>query len=119
MAAPVCELPLAGRLVCLRLVPCPLALRPSRSPSASCVCGAAQVFLGTPLKLWASVGHWLVWHFDLNKYTPKQRTRVGEYGEGGRGGRMQGGGTRVRVVVSGWGAGGHYWRGGYSGGRDV
>ncbi|GFR52214.1 hypothetical protein Agub_g14754 [Astrephomene gubernaculifera] len=35
-----------------------------------------KVFLGTPLKLWASVGHWWVWHFDLNKYTEKQRTRV-------------------------------------------
>ncbi|GLC49668.1 hypothetical protein PLESTB_000273500 [Pleodorina starrii] len=35
-----------------------------------------KVFLGTPLKLWASVGHWLVWHFDLNKYTEKQRPRV-------------------------------------------
>ncbi|GIL92555.1 hypothetical protein Vretimale_18971 [Volvox reticuliferus] len=35
-----------------------------------------RVFLGTPLKLFASVGHWLIWHFDLNKYTPKQRTRV-------------------------------------------
>ncbi|GLI71324.1 hypothetical protein VaNZ11_016484 [Volvox africanus] len=35
-----------------------------------------RVFLGTPLKLWASVGHWLVWHFDLKKYTPKQQTRV-------------------------------------------
>ncbi|KAG2443292.1 hypothetical protein HYH02_009362 [Chlamydomonas schloesseri] len=35
-----------------------------------------KIFLGTPLKLWASVGHWLVWHFDLKKYTPKQQTRV-------------------------------------------
>lgn len=24
-------------------------------------------FLGTPLKLWASVGHWWIWHFDLSK----------------------------------------------------
>ena len=24
-------------------------------------------FLGSPLKLWASVGHWWIWHFDLNK----------------------------------------------------
>ena len=23
--------------------------------------------LGTPLKLWASVGHWWIWHFDLSK----------------------------------------------------
>lgn len=37
-----------------------------------------KVFLGTPLKLWASVGHWLVWHFDLNKYTEKQKPRVSE-----------------------------------------
>ncbi len=22
------------------------------------------------------MGHWLVWHFDLNKYTEKQRPRV-------------------------------------------
>lgn len=35
-----------------------------------------KAFLGTPLKLWASVGHWAVWHFDLNKYTEKQRPRV-------------------------------------------
>eukprot|EP00887_Chlorella_sp_A99_P001620 scaffold8.g1620.t1 len=35
-----------------------------------------KVFLGTPLKLWASVGHWLVWHFDLSKYTEAQQTRV-------------------------------------------
>lgn len=36
----------------------------------------AKVFLGTPLKLWASVGHWLIWHFDLNKFNAKQRPRV-------------------------------------------
>jgi omega-6 fatty acid desaturase (delta-12 desaturase) len=35
-----------------------------------------KAFLGTPLKLWASVGHWWVWHFDLSKYTEKQRPRV-------------------------------------------
>lgn len=35
-----------------------------------------KTFLGTPLKLWASVGHWWIWHFDLNKYTEKQRPRV-------------------------------------------
>lgn len=28
---------------------------------------AFKAFLGTPLKLWASVGHWWIWHFDLNK----------------------------------------------------
>lgn len=35
-----------------------------------------KIFLGTPLKLWASVGHWWIWHFDLDKYTEKQRPRV-------------------------------------------
>jgi omega-6 fatty acid desaturase (delta-12 desaturase) len=35
-----------------------------------------KFFLGTPLKLWASVGHWAIWHFDINKFTEKQRTRV-------------------------------------------
>jgi len=35
-----------------------------------------KFFLGTPVKLWASVGHWAIWHFDLNKYTEKQRPRV-------------------------------------------
>lgn len=35
-----------------------------------------QVFLGSPLKLWASVGHWWIWHFDLAKYTEKQKPRV-------------------------------------------
>jgi omega-6 fatty acid desaturase (delta-12 desaturase) len=35
-----------------------------------------KFFLGTPLKCFASVGHWLIWHFDLNKYTEKQRPRV-------------------------------------------
>ncbi len=35
-----------------------------------------QTFLGSPLKLWASVGHWWIWHFDLNKYTEKQKPRV-------------------------------------------
>ncbi len=34
------------------------------------------LFLGSPLKLWASVGHWAIWHFDINKYTEKQRPRV-------------------------------------------
>ncbi len=36
-----------------------------------------QLFLGSPLKLWASVGHWALWHFDLNKFTEKQKPRVG------------------------------------------
>lgn len=35
-----------------------------------------KVFLGSPLKLWASIGHWLIWHFDLKKYTEKQKPRV-------------------------------------------
>jgi omega-6 fatty acid desaturase (delta-12 desaturase) len=26
-----------------------------------------KTFLGSPLKLWASVGHWAIWHFDLSK----------------------------------------------------
>lgn len=38
--------------------------------------GLFKFFLGTPLKLWASVGHWAIWHFDLNKYTEKQKPRV-------------------------------------------
>ena len=32
--------------------------------------------LGSPLKLWASVGHWLIWHFNLGLYTKRQRPRV-------------------------------------------
>lgn len=35
-----------------------------------------KFFLGTPLKLWASVGHWALWHFDISKFTQKQRARV-------------------------------------------
>jgi hypothetical protein len=35
-----------------------------------------KTFLGSPLKLWASVGHWLIWHFNLDLYTEKQRPRV-------------------------------------------
>ena len=35
-----------------------------------------KFFLGTPLKLWASVGHWAIWHFNINKFTEKQRPRV-------------------------------------------
>ena len=39
--------------------------------------GAAyKFFLGSPLKLWASVGHWAIWHFNLGLYTEKQRPRV-------------------------------------------
>ena len=36
-----------------------------------------KTFLGSPLKLWASVGHGWIWHFDLAKYTEKQKPRVG------------------------------------------
>ena len=35
-----------------------------------------KFFLGTPLKLWASVGHWAIWHFNINKFSQKQRPRV-------------------------------------------
>jgi omega-6 fatty acid desaturase (delta-12 desaturase) len=35
-----------------------------------------KFFLGTPLKLWASVGHWALWHFDISKFTERQRPRV-------------------------------------------
>ncbi len=35
-----------------------------------------KIFLGSPLKLWASVGHWALWHFDLSLYTDKQKPRV-------------------------------------------
>ena len=35
-----------------------------------------KFFLGSPLKLWASVGHWAIWHFNLGLYTEKQRPRV-------------------------------------------
>ncbi len=43
------------------------------SPAAA---AAFKFFLGTPLKLFASVGHWAIWHFDLSKYTEKQKPRV-------------------------------------------
>lgn len=33
-------------------------------------------FLGSPLKLFASIGHWWIWHFDLSKYTEQQKPRV-------------------------------------------
>ncbi len=35
-----------------------------------------KIFLGSPLKLWASVGHWALWHFDLSLYTDKQKPRA-------------------------------------------
>jgi len=35
-----------------------------------------KVFLGSPLKYWASVGHQLIWHFDLGLYNDNQKPRV-------------------------------------------
>eukprot|EP01025_Chloroclados_australasicus_P017816 TRINITY_DN1912_c0_g1_i1.p2 TRINITY_DN1912_c0_g1~~TRINITY_DN1912_c0_g1_i1.p2 ORF type:complete len:419 (+),score=21.99 TRINITY_DN1912_c0_g1_i1:91-1347(+) len=35
-----------------------------------------KIFLGTPLKLFASIGHWLVLHFRLDKFNEKQRPAV-------------------------------------------
>eukprot|EP00884_Botryococcus_braunii_P003617 jgi/Botrbrau1/13256/Bobra.0074s0005.2 len=35
-----------------------------------------QSFLGTPLKLWASVGHQLFGHFQVDKFTKEQQQRV-------------------------------------------
>jgi omega-6 fatty acid desaturase (delta-12 desaturase) len=35
-----------------------------------------KIFRATPLKLWGTIWHWLVYHFDLNKYTEKQKPRV-------------------------------------------
>lgn len=35
-----------------------------------------KFFLGTPLKYWASVGHQLIWHFNLDLYTEQQKPRV-------------------------------------------
>jgi omega-6 fatty acid desaturase (delta-12 desaturase) len=35
-----------------------------------------KTFLGSPLKLWASIGHWAIWHFDLSKYSENQKPRV-------------------------------------------
>lgn len=37
---------------------------------------ATKTFLGSPLKLWASMFHWAMWHFDINKFTEKQRPKV-------------------------------------------
>lgn len=36
----------------------------------------ASFFLGSPLKCWASIGHWLIWHFNPSLYTEKQMDRV-------------------------------------------
>jgi acyl-lipid omega-6 desaturase (Delta-12 desaturase) len=33
-------------------------------------------FMGTPLKNWASVGHWMVHHFFPKDFNEEQRTRV-------------------------------------------
>lgn len=51
-----------------------------------------KFFLGTPLKLWASIGHWWIWHFDLNKYSEQQvRLRsMTRWGPGTRAGLAQG-----------------------------
>ena len=38
--------------------------------------GLYRWVLGTPLKFWASVGHQIIYHFDLDKYTEKQKPRV-------------------------------------------
>eukprot|EP01025_Chloroclados_australasicus_P010955 TRINITY_DN1468_c0_g1_i1.p2 TRINITY_DN1468_c0_g1~~TRINITY_DN1468_c0_g1_i1.p2 ORF type:complete len:421 (+),score=5.35 TRINITY_DN1468_c0_g1_i1:32-1264(+) len=35
-----------------------------------------KIFLGTPLKLLASVGHWVLLHFDLSLYTEQQKPKV-------------------------------------------
>ena len=35
-----------------------------------------KFFLGTPIKYWASVGHQLLWHFNLNLYSEQQKPRV-------------------------------------------
>ncbi|BBN09957.1 acyl-lipid omega-6 desaturase (Delta-12 desaturase) [Marchantia polymorpha subsp. ruderalis] len=29
-----------------------------------------------PLRPWASIGHWALWHFDLKKYRPSEQNRV-------------------------------------------
>lgn len=44
-----------------------------------------RTFLGSPLKLWASVGHWLIWHFNLDLYTKNQKPRVRSPLTGGEG----------------------------------
>ena len=48
--------------------PCPLPLLPAPCASQAFY----QFFLGSPLKLWASIGHWWIWHFDLSKYSEAQ-----------------------------------------------
>jgi omega-6 fatty acid desaturase (delta-12 desaturase) len=35
-----------------------------------------KFFLGTPLKFFASVGHQLIWHFNLDLYSEQQKPRV-------------------------------------------
>ncbi|KAL6772039.1 FAD6 [Auxenochlorella protothecoides x Auxenochlorella symbiontica] len=35
-----------------------------------------KLALGSPVKCWASIGHWLLWHFDASKFTAKQMPRV-------------------------------------------
>lgn len=38
--------------------------------------GLFWLFYGSPLKCWASIGHWAIWHFNSDLYTPKQMGRV-------------------------------------------
>jgi acyl-lipid omega-6 desaturase (Delta-12 desaturase) len=33
-------------------------------------------FLGSPLKLWASIFHWMIWHFDASKFNKSQMPKV-------------------------------------------
>eukprot|EP00246_Nothoceros_aenigmaticus_P009332 TRINITY_DN2476_c0_g1_i1.p1 TRINITY_DN2476_c0_g1~~TRINITY_DN2476_c0_g1_i1.p1 ORF type:complete len:487 (+),score=55.02 TRINITY_DN2476_c0_g1_i1:106-1461(+) len=37
---------------------------------------ATMVWVMGPLRPWASIGHWLIWHFDLSKYRPSEVPRV-------------------------------------------
>eukprot|EP00798_Chlamydomonas_sp_ICE-L_P032459 gene32459-31071_t len=38
--------------------------------------GLFRFFLGTPLKCFASIGHWAIWHFNLGLYKENQKPRV-------------------------------------------
>ena len=35
-----------------------------------------SVFMASPLKCWASIGHWMAYHFDRKKFTERQMPRV-------------------------------------------
>ena len=37
---------------------------------------ATQALLGSPLKMFASIGHWAKWHFDLGLYKKTEKPRV-------------------------------------------